>query len=187
MQKQRIQFLLIQISIVGVLLFAFILFGRPRWIHLQNIKAEFLKMQRQIHQVESVLTQGSPLEEQIRFFDHRNKYINNAFPAKEEETLGKLSDMARKYRLQVSTVRIQPVEPFLNSEQNEVMIDGKKCQTIIIAIQMSGSFKDFVDYLEHVKNSLPAYVTVERLDLQKQGTSPPALNILLELKLYLLS
>lgn len=169
----------------------FVLFGsfviRPRLKHLENVKSQFRNTQQQIEEVESRLTAGRTLEQYISALYKEAQALDQAFPAREDETIGKISDIARESNVEILSVKSQLKKQYFDNDQQEVAVQGKKCHTVAVSMQLRGSYKDVIIYFEALKRSLPAYFTVEKLDIQKSGPTPPLLNVLFEINLYLLS
>ncbi len=169
----------------------FLLFGsfviRPRLERLQNVKLQFRNTRQQIDEIESKLAAGKTLEQYISVLYQEAQALDQAFPAREDETIGRLSDMARQSSVEILSVKSQLKKPYFDKDQQEAAAQGKKCHTVAVALQARGSYKNIVIYLETLKRSLPAYFTVEKLDMQKAGAAPLILNISLEINLYLLS
>ena len=169
---------------------AFLLFGllviRPRSGRLQAVKSQVRNAQQQIDEIESKLTAGRTLEQYISALYQEAQALDLAFPAREDETIGKLSDLARQSNIEILSVKSQLKKPYFDAAQQEVIVQGKKCHTVAVELQVRGSYKNIIIYLETLKRSLPAYFTVEKMDLQKTGPTPPLLNISFEITFYLL-
>ena len=169
----------------------FVLFGslviRPRLERLSKIKVQFENTWQQIEDIESRLTAGRTLEQYISALYKAAQALDQAFPAREDETIGKISDIARQSNIEILAVKSQLKKQYFDKDQKEVTVHDKKCYTVAVAMQLRGSYKDLVSYLETLKGSLPAYFTVEKMDMQKSGPTPPLLDVSFEINLYLLS
>lgn len=169
----------------------FLLFGslviRPRLERLRNIQLQLRDTRQQIHEIESGLTAGRTLEQYISSLYKESQSLDQAFPAREDETIGKISDIARRSNIEVLSVKPQLKKQYFDENQQEVTVQGKKCYSVAVAMQARGSYQDLVLFLDSLKKDLPAYFTVERLDMQKAGPVPPLLNISFEINLYLLT
>ena len=117
----------------------------------------------------------------------KSRKLNDMFPLKEDQSLSALSDLARDNNMEVLSVKSQPKVAFMSADQLEVIVDGKKYHTVTISLHMKGKFKDLVGYLLAIKKSVPAYLTVEGLQLRKIVATSSALDISLEIKIYLLT
>lgn len=175
--------------VVFVLLWIFIYI--PRYSHLSHLKFEFKETEHRIQQIEKVFSAQKDISEGIAQLKKQSQQINAKFPSKEEESLKMFSDFARKMNIEVTSVESQHKIPFLNQNQQKVQIDGQTCQSVFVSIDMKGSYKDFVRYLEVLKSALPAYVNFEKVQIRKNAEAATSgaqiLNIRLELNLFLLS
>ncbi len=161
----------------------------PRLSYMNRLKAEWAKAEGKIHQLESLVTREDVgagiirLKKQLQLLDVK-------FPSKEEKSLKLLSDIARKVNLEVISVVSQPKVDVLDDVQQKIISDGKICQSISVSMEIRGSYKDFVKYIETLKLVLPAYVSFERLQLVRAPDTVPGaqlLNIQFNLNLFLLS
>lgn len=153
---------------------------------LGQLKAELNVIENQIQEIEGAEGNGQAGTE-ITSMEEQYRQVESKFPPKEEEDLRLLSDFARGLDIKIVSLRSQPKVLFQDQNNQKVEIDGKVCQTVLISIEMIGSYGDLVKYLETLKKSLPAYVSVERLRILKDVSTAPKLNITLELNLYLLA
>ena len=76
---------------------------------------------------------------------------------------------------------------FLDENNQKVEIEEKTCELVPVTIEMKCFYKDLVKYIETLKKSLPAFISIERLRINKDKSGIPRLNIVLDLNLYLLS
>jgi len=113
-------------------------------------------------------------------------HIRIEVPQKEEEAVRLLSAIAKDLSVEIGSIRLQPKVDFSFADGKQIF-DQKKCQVVIVSINMKSYYKNFIDYLEKLKESLPAVVTVESLTISKAGADSAKLNITMNLKLYLLS
>ena len=152
-----------------------------------RLKKDLTDIDSQIKQIEKVVDRHRTIDEEMKSLEERYAQISSKFPSKEEEALGMLSDFARKLDLSVLSVRSQPKMPFVDADKQKAEIDGKTCQKFLVTLEIKGSYKDFLAYLETIKELLPAYLTVERLQISKDLSGSPGLNINVDFNLYLLS
>lgn len=151
------------------------------------LKNEFLVMQSRIEKIEALVGHEQSPTEWITLLKDRERQLDIKFPAKEEEALRLISDLARTHRIVIIMMKSQPKADFLDAENKNVDIDGKICRILPVTIELTSSYKDLGRYIEILKESLPAYVTVERLEMRKETAAATNLKITLELNLYLLS
>ena len=98
-----------------------------------------------------------------------------------------LSNFAKMLNIELLSVKPQSKAVFVNDDGRPVEAEGKTCRVVPVSLGMRCSFRDLLRYLETVEKSLPAFVTVERLRVERDKTDVLKLNILLDLNLYLLS
>ncbi|OGX08685.1 MAG: hypothetical protein A2Z88_11510 [Omnitrophica WOR_2 bacterium GWA2_47_8] len=179
---------LVNAAVLVVLLLAGALFVGPRRNYLTQLKKQHAAIQNEIVQIESNFSDRRSLQEGIKSFEEKMAALNSKFPAKEEESLGLVSELARKRNIQVLSVKSSPKAFFMDENQQQVMVDGKICHKILISVDMKSTYEDLIDYIKALKDSLPAYVTVENLRINKDLSATSAvLNISLDINLYLLS
>ena len=117
----------------------------------------------------------------------RYKELNSKFPEKEEGALGALSDLAKKHKIEIRSIRSQPKSFFLDENAQKIEIDGKVCQIFLVSMEIRTSYRDLVEYIDALKEYLPAYVTIESMRINKEASGSLKLNVALDLALYLLS
>ena len=171
---------------------AIFLIGIIIWQPLQKeetlLKTELTDIQNKIQRIEISTDQKNKTKEEIiNVFKKKYGHIDEKFPPTEEESLNLLSVYAQELNLEVISVRSLPKKPFVDQDQQKVGSGAKFCQEISVSMELKGSHQGLVQYLETIKELLPAYVTVERLKIHKDIPAEPKLNIQLELNLYLLS
>ena len=153
----------------------------PEVKKLGQLKGELLNIQNQIQKIQKLAEGG------IELLREKSRQIDSKFPDSEKEGLSLISDFARKSNIEIISTNAKPKTPFAEEDKEKEEIEGKSCQVVSIAMEMKGDYKDLVRYIETLKESLPAYVTVERLSTHSDTQGSSLLTISLELKLYLLS
>jgi len=159
----------------------------PEQSKFDYVKSELNRVDREIETIEGLTDKSVSVEEGIRRLREAYVKIEFKFPAREEDALGYLSQAAQKYRIEVGGVNSQPKKSMVDSEEKNILVDGKKLKKVLVAMDLKGSYKDLVDYLAQLKDALPAFMTVEKLRITKQDQSDNRLTIHMEFYLYLLS
>ena len=68
------------------------------------------------------------------------------------------------------------------------MIEGKACEELSVSMEIRCLYNDLIRYIETLRNSLPAFVSIEKISVTKdKSASPSKLYVRLYIKLYLLS
>lgn len=174
---------------VGILLFlivGFLIYFRLEG-KVHHLRHETLDLQKNIKEVEVLLANGMTPEEGVRLLTEEYEKLNSKFPTQEEEALKLLSEFARRLNVDIVSVKAQPKTDFVDAHQKEIVIEGRKCQEVTVSLDMKSSYKDLLKYIETLKVSLPAFFRIERLKATKETSGQLKLNVVLELKLYLLS
>ena len=172
---------------VGLLLACLLFIYLPLQSKNNQLKAELMSFQKEIRQIESMKGPGQTVEEAIRQLEDEYRGIFARFPTKEEEALKHLAELAKQANIEVVSVKSQPRAPLLSEAHQKVQAEGKTFQTIAISMEVKGLFKDAVRYLESVKETLPAYSSVETLKIKKTVPGNPSLSVVIDLMIYVLS
>lgn len=153
---------------------------------LAKIKNDLADVNSQIKQIETNIEPGKDIDELNRALENRFRQLNSKFSKKEEDALRLLSDFARKFNVGIVYIRSQPKVFFLDSSQQKVTLEDMSCYQFLISMEIKSSYRDLLKYLETIKESLPAFVVVERIRINKDPYGTPVSNIKLDLNLYLL-
>ncbi|MBI5415979.1 MAG: type 4a pilus biogenesis protein PilO [Candidatus Omnitrophica bacterium] len=172
------------VFLVGGFLLVWSLMYIPLQEKIARLRRDLEETQGYIRQVQAMVPSGAEerIGEGIRLLEQQHNQLVARFPEKEEASLTALFDLARRANVEISTIQSQQKNPCAK----ESGIEGKKCYELPVSLSLKGDYKDLVEYLELVRTSLPAFVTFERLTLQKSGQGALELTAALEIKLYLL-
>lgn len=183
-QKKIIIFTAAAVTAVALLgLFAYL----PAVREISLLKGEVSGIRDQIEQIEASVGQGHSIAEGIEALKNRYRALDTKFPVKEEEALGLLSEFAKKCNITVVAIKSQPKVEFLDAKDQKVEIEGKVCQILPVSIDVKSNYNDLGKYIEMLGESLPAYVTIEELNIRKESGGGPGLRVTMELNLYLLA
>ena len=170
---------------------AFLIFWRFIYLPMKNDmikkKIELSGVESQIKQIETIFGKTSTEGESIRFLRERFQGLDNKFPTKEEAALKKLSDFAKKLNVEIISLKPNPKEMLTDENDSQIKIEGKTCQRVFLTLNMRCNYEDLVKYIESVKADLPAFVTIEKIKINKSKSERTRLNVVLEINLYLLS
>lgn len=177
--------------ISGGVLLAFLIFIFVVYVPSKNaarsIKSELEGIDSQIQVVEVFLSSAGSMSGGLERLKERDQYLIDKFPPKEEAALQMLSGFAKKLNMEVASIVPQPKEDYVYGNSGKVEIEGKTCQRIPVALEIKGSYKNLVEYIETIRGSLPAYVVIEKLKIVKNKEELSKLKIVLDMSLYLLS
>lgn len=183
-QKKIIIFTAAAVTAVALLgLFVYL----PAVREISLLKGEVSGIRDQIDQIEASVGQGHSIAEGIEALKNRYRALDAKFPVKEEKALGLLSEFAKKCNITVVAIKSQPKVGFLDGKDQKVEIEGKICQILPVSIDVKSNYNDLGKYIEMLGESLPAYVTIEELNIRKESGEGPGLRVTMELNLYLLA
>jgi len=173
--------------VVGVFLIFWIFFYGPSRGRANRLKSRLLIAKGEIQDIEAMVDKDRPVSESINLLRKRQEELENKFPEKEEQSLRGLSDLARRFDIEVISISPQQKKIFLDKDSDQVKVSGKTCQRVYVGMKIRCSYEGLVRFIEALKEDLPAFVTVEHLEIQKYAAgSRKRLNVVLELNLFLL-
>lgn len=162
-----------------------LVFYRPVAREVRTAQTELEEMTARIQEIESFVDKNNSVDDQVLLFQKQYEAINARFPSDEKETIRFLSETARLSDLTVVSVQSFPKAEFHDEDGKGVQIDAKKCYTAQVSMEFKGAYRSVVDYLEKLKDGMPAYFTVQSLRMNK-GAVRDELNVVLGVTLYLL-
>ncbi|MBI5873094.1 MAG: hypothetical protein HZB36_03005 [Candidatus Omnitrophica bacterium] len=154
---------------------------------MMQLKAELSSAEGSIQEIESLTKMAKTVDEGIRLLEEKERRLVLKFPSKEEDALKMLSDFAQKSGINLVSIMPQSKEIFLDEGGEKILIDGKTCQRLAVSLEARCSYKALVRYIEMLNENLPSYCVIERLSIHKEGVDGASLNVILDMRLYLLS
>lgn len=172
--------------ILGVFAIFFILIYIPSRNAFKKIQAELSLTEKQIKDIDSIIGQTKSIDQAIIVLKDKLEYLNNKFPQKEEESIRMFSDLGKKYNIEIKHIKPQPKKPVVDEEGKELKISGRACQSILVSIEMRCLYKDLVLYAESLRKELPAFASIENLEIIKDSEGLGKLDVTVDLNLYFL-
>ena len=153
-----------------------------------KLKAELQSIEQEVAEIKKIASQAGSLEKSITLFKDRYSVLQGKFPAKEEEAISKISDLARQLRINIISLKPGAKQVVFSEGKEGLAIEQKVCHNILVAIEMDCTYAELVKYLELLNEELPALVTVETIEIANGGpVTPGKLRVNLSFNLYLLS
>ncbi|RJO65466.1 MAG: hypothetical protein C4540_01050 [Candidatus Omnitrophota bacterium] len=174
------------LAIVFVLLAFWLFIYLPRRNAAVRIRAELTALNNQIEAIEGMMDNAKTLDEGLARLKAHYKQINR-FPPQEEEAVRLISEYAHRFNIAVRSLKTQPRMPFFTAEKQLPGADEGEYQSIAVAVELSSSYVALVRYIQILQKSLPAFVTIEKLQVTQDKNESKNLNSVMVLKLYLLS
>ena len=179
------------IFITLIIIFTFMIFWFFIYLQSNNvvhkIKAELAGLETQLLEIETAMSEGRSMQENITLLIDRARELENKFPGGEENGLSEISDLANKLNIEIISFKPQPKTEFIGQDGQGIVIEGKTCRRLAVSIGMRCAFGDLVKYITALSDKLPVFVSIDNLKINKDNSGAAKLNIVLELSLYLLS
>ena len=184
LRKNRTNFLGAVVLVVTVSVGYFIYW--PAQKRVEQYKNDLSIVNAQIERIEAMMEEGKTEAEMLALLHERNTYFNSKFPSKEEGALNALAVLAQEADVEQLSSALQPKKTCFDKNKQPIKINDKICKEIFISLKMRGSYENIINYIELLKDKLPAFVTIESIFLKsKAGTH--RLDVVIELKMYTLS
>ena len=174
-------------SVAGIVLAASLLYFFSILQNYQKAEAEWKRLDRQSQEVERGLEPGKTIETSMQKLDEQLVSLQARFPTREEESLGKLSDLAGEIPVSIVTIKTQPKSEFFNVDQKQLQSNGKSLRQVPVTVELRGSYYEVVKYLELLREKMPAHIAVQKLRMTRDSSVPNKLIVDMDLILFLLS
>ncbi len=114
-------------------------------------------------------------------------YLSNKFPPKEEESLKLITDIARKMNINVISLQPGSKAELLDAAGKQIFIENMGADYLPIMVELSCYFKDLVKYVVELRAALPAFTSINSLEIKKEGQLTGKIRVNIEFNLYLLN
>ena len=125
-------------------------------------------------------------EEAIRQLMLIHKVLGRQFREDSARSLLLLSAYANNFRIRMTEIRPEEPELFTDRWGDPVVVDGKKCVFVYTRMHFKADYVNLVKYLDALHQVLPAYMTVDRLEIESQASAVPQLDVKAWISLYFL-
>ena len=169
-----------------VFLFFWVFLYLPAAKEIGSLKSELISTDTQIQAIETLLSGSGSRDEAVRLLKQKEHYLNNRFPQKEEESLRFIPEFARKNNIEVVSLRPGAKTEFLDEAGKQQVVEGRVLNYLPITMEVNCFYKDLVTYLLELKSSLPAFVSVISLNVQKNSQYSGKVHASVLFNLYLL-
>ena len=178
--------IIISLGVIFIFFLFWIFFYFPANVKVSNLKKELVVTQHQIQGIEMLLADAQSPDEAIRLLKQKQQYLSNKFPQKEEESLVAIPAIARKMNIEVISMQPQVRSEFLDASGKTSTIDSRVVNYLPVILELTCFYKDLVQYLLELDSALPAFVSVESLNIKKDDRTPGKIQATVNLNLYLL-
>ena len=178
--------IIISASVLFVFLLFWVFLFFPAAKEISMLKSELVSTEQQIRSIEILLAGAQSRDEAIRLLKQKQQYLSNKFPQKEEESLRLIPEIARKMNIIVISMQPGSRAELLDAADKQIIIDSKIAKYLPINLEISCYFKDLVKYTLELKTALPAFISVNSLEIKKENQLTGKIRVQIEFNLYLL-
>jgi hypothetical protein len=179
--------IIISLSVLFIFLLFWVFLFFPASKQITTLKKELSSTVKQIQGIEILLAGSQSRDEAIRLLKQKQQYLSNKFPQKEEESLRLIPEIARKMNINVISVQPGSKTELLNEAGKQIVIENKAVNYLLITLEVNCYFKDLVKYLLELKATLPAFTSVNSLEIKKEDALTGKIRANIEFNLYLLN
>jgi len=166
-------------SIVAGSLLAFIIFVyMPQSKKLGTIRRQLIEADTQIAEIGRI-TEGKDLNAAVKDLSAKLSVASKILPSDESDVVTKLTDLARRLKLQINTLDPQGD---IKSAQG---VAGYDLSELPVILSLTGEFRAIGEFLDDLRTDFPALVKVKNLAIQGNGEGRPALSASLEVSAIL--
>ena len=169
----------------AAVLFLVFVYG-PAQHQLLEARRKAFFVEGQTKWLEEITAVNKNPEEAIRQLMLVHKTLGRQFREDSARSLLLLAAYANNFRIRMAEIRPEEPELFTDRWGDPVMIDGKKCVFVYTQMNFKADYVNLVKYLDALHQVLPAYMTVDRLEIESQPTATPQLNVKAWISLYFL-
>ena len=179
--------IIVSLSVLFIFLLFWVFLFMPASKQIATLKNELILTDQQIQGIEILLSGLPSRDEAIRRLKQRQQYLSNKFPQKEVESLRLIPELARKMNIDVISLLPGSKTELLNDAGKGIVIENKVANYLPITLEVSCYFKDLVRYALELKATLPAFTSVNSLEIKRESQLTGKIRANIELNLYLLN
>ena len=177
----------ISLAVLFIFLFFLVFLFFPASKEISILKNELISTDEQIEGIEILLAGSQSRDEAIRLLKQKQQYLSDKFPQKEEESLRLIPEIARKININVISVQPGAKTELLDELGKQIVLENKAANYLPITLELSCYFKDLVRYVLELKATLPAFTSVNSLEIKKEGQLGGKIRANIEFNLYFLN
>lgn len=181
--KQQKTILIMSGIVAGTILIFLFFIYLPKNTRMKQLKAELAEAKTAINNIKRITGEKASLDVAIEMYDRKIKELKLRLPQREEGTIRDLAAEAGKMG-----IKILSINPSVAVDcKLPVNIKGYKCKELAISMEFKTSYKKFGDYIELVREKIPAVVKFEQVNIKREGeASAPQLLISFRARMFIL-
>jgi len=180
------QIIIISLSVIFIFFLFWVFLFLPANKEIFMLKNELISTEQQIQGIEILLAGSQSRDEAIRLLKERQQYLSNKFPQHEEESLRLIPEIARKMNINVISLQPGSRTELLDDAGKQIIIENRLVKYMPITLEVSCYFKDLVKYALELKTVLPAFTSINSLEINKEGQVSGKIRVNIQFDLYLL-
>ncbi|MBI4435995.1 MAG: type 4a pilus biogenesis protein PilO [Candidatus Omnitrophica bacterium] len=171
---------------IGLILFIVLFiqfFIIPAGHRALRLKKEIAVMKTRYQQL--VAQEGS-LEQTIISLQKELTSLEESLPHQEKISgiLKALSEKASHLGIQVISIRPESAVPYPNAT-NPLLLGGRSCEALSIQMELRCSYRVLGGYLTSIEQAFPSAITIDGVNIQKEGGKSSTLKVTLFVTTYL--
>jgi len=164
----------------------FIFLYRPAVVRLLEKNDEVEQVDDHLRWITQTMDSFEKPEAVFQYFAAQNLILHRKFLASPEKSLVALTDYANKFHVRISQVQTGEPQEVFKERGLRFSAEGKKCTGVRVSFKFRSEYFNLVKYFETLHKALPAYMVIERIDIENGFTTSPKLSGSVELYLYFL-
>lgn len=179
-KAQKVIFLMVFAVAAAVFVFWTFIYS-PATSNMKRLEDEYKGVEFEIKKIEDIIQKENGLESAYKKFYERKAYLDKIIPAEYRSALSALSSEAGKLGIEVVSVKPDKIK----MSDLGMTIDGKPLSEIAIEINMKCGYEALGEYLNILREKLPALLTVDSVSMGLISRDTPYLNTALKITLYI--
>lgn len=182
--KQQKTILVMSGIIVGTILIFLFFIYLPKNAQMKKLKAELAEAKTTIDNIKRITGEEASLDVAIERYDKKIKELKLKLPQREESTIRDLAAEAGKMG-----IKILSINPAIAVDcRLPTNIKGYKCKELAISMEFKTSYKNFGDYIQLVREKIPAVIKFEQVNIKREGEASgiPQLLISFRIRMFIL-
>lgn len=172
------------LAVIVSLAAVFLVLARGRVL---GTKRDLIAAERRLKEIEEIMSPVGSVHLARLALEARARKLNDAFPKDESDTLRSLAETAQRLHIELESIRPQPQTVLTEEGGLAVSIEGRQSRTVRVSVEMKCAYKDLVRYIHELKETIPAFTSVDRVSIDKDVSEQARLHVVLDITVYLLS
>lgn len=171
---------------IGCFLVMYLVFA-PWQRSLASKSGELLLLEARLQWLGEMLEKTRDPQQVMASLTRTKQVLERQFPDTESRSLVLLADYANKFRVQIEKARPDVAKQLFRDVRGmPVKVDRKTCYFLHVALKFKSGYMNWMKYCEILRRVMPAYLSIERLELEKSHGQSSELTGSADMALFLL-